>query len=89
MAELFIPTLHYLKNENLFTGSSGLLRFRIEPQIPKDEKKKPIFDDSARLFCWVWHGEKCFELSEIELERDFPLTEEGRAELKNWLESMT
>ena len=33
MAEIFIPTLHTFENNNIFTGSCGSLRFRIEPQV--------------------------------------------------------
>lgn len=33
MAEIFVPTLHTFENNNIFTGSCGFLRFRIEPNV--------------------------------------------------------
>ena len=31
--EIFLPTLHTFENNNIFTGSCGLLRFRIAPTV--------------------------------------------------------
>ena len=33
MNELFIPTLHTFAMKNLFTGSFGMLRFRVKPDV--------------------------------------------------------
>ena len=35
MEELFIPTLHTFAMDNIFTGSKGLFRFRVKPNIIK------------------------------------------------------
>ena len=40
MAEIFIPTLHTFENKNIFTGSCGLLRFRIEPRVKWPHPRK-------------------------------------------------
>ena len=32
LMEIFLPTLHTFENNNIFTGSCGLLRFRASPR---------------------------------------------------------
>ena len=85
MADIFIPTLHTFENNNIFTGSCGLLRFRIAPEVVMATAKEVDMEASS-MHCEFWHGEKCYELSEMEAGRTFPMSEEGRAEMKAWLE---
>ena len=80
MADIFIPTLHTFAMENPFTGSCGLFRFRIQPNVVKATPKEVDFSASTLT------AEYCYEKSTVEERRDFPLTEEGRAEMKAWLE---
>ena len=87
MAEIFIPTLHTFENNNIFTGSCGLLRFRIAPPVVMATAKE-VDAEASSITVEVWHGEKCYELSEMEEKREFSMKEEGRAELKAWLESL-
>ena len=86
MAELFIPTLHTFAMNNIFTGSSGMFRFRAEPKVIMATAKEVDFQQST-IHCEYWHGPFCYEKSEMEGEQTFPLTEEGRAQLMEWLES--
>ena len=86
MAELFIPTLHTFAMDNLFTGSCGALRFRLKPQVVKASAKEVDFENST-LFVEYWHGLYCYEKSEMEGSETFPLTEEGRQTMLQWLES--
>jgi hypothetical protein len=86
MEELFIPTLHTFAMKNLFTGSYGMLRFRIKPDIVMATPKEVDFDQST-MFVEYWHGLYCYEKSEMEGSATFPLTEEGRAEMIRFLES--
>ena len=83
--ELFIPTLHTFAMNNIFTGSMGLFRFRAEPQVVMATPKEVDFNQST-IRCEYWHGLFCYEKSTMEGERIFPLTEEGRLEMKKWLE---
>ena len=75
MDEIYVPVLHYFENGNPFTGSSGALRFLL---TPKEEV----------ITATIWRGELCLEKSEIECTRDFPLTQEGRTELQQWLQEI-
>ena len=86
MAEVFIPTLHTFAMNNIFTGSCGLFRFRAEPNVVMKTAKEVDFEAST-IHAEYWHGLYCYEKSEMEGEQTFPLTEEGRAEMKAWLES--
>ena len=86
MKEVFLPTLHWFAMTNLFTGSCGEFRFRAAPNVIMATAKEVDFDQSS-IKCEFWHGPFCYEKSEMEGERTFPMTEDGMAEMKAWLES--
>lgn len=84
MERLFIPTLHTFAMKNTFTGSLEHLRFRIVPKIVMKTPKEVDFEQSI-LEAEFWHGPFCYEKSEIEGTRTFPLTEQGRVDMQQWL----
>jgi len=84
MEDLFIPTLHTFAMKNLFTGSYGMLRFRIKPEVVMATPKEVDFSQST-MFAEYWHGLYCYEKSEMEGSETFPLTEEGRQAMVDWL----
>ena len=86
MAEIFIPTLHTFAMGNMFTGSCGNFRFKIEPNVEMANPKEVDFEKSS-IHAVYWHGPFCFEKSEMEAEATFSMSEEGRQEMKSWLES--
>lgn len=87
MSELFLPTLHTFAMNNIFTGSSGAFRFRILPKIVKKENKKEVDMDASSIFAEFWHGPFCYEKSQMEGSASFPMTEEGRRQMLDWLQS--
>lgn len=86
MADIFLPTLHTFAMGNTFTGSWGALRFKIVPQVEKLTPKEVDMEKST-IVAEVWHGEKCYEMSQIEEAKTFPMSQEGHTALKTWLES--
>jgi len=86
MAELFLPTLHTFAMKNLFTGSLGLFRFRAVPNVVMATPKEVDFDQSS-ITVEYWHGLYCYEKSEMEGSETFPMTEEGRQAMIDWLNS--
>ena len=86
MAELFIPTLHTFAMNNTFTGSCGAFRFRAKPEVVKATAKEVDFTQST-ITAEYWHGPFCYEKSEMEGKETFPMTEEGRENMKAWLEA--
>lgn len=84
MAELFLPTLHTFAMKNIFTGSMGAFRFRVEPKVIMATPKEVDFEQSS-IFVEYWHGPFCYEKSEIEGSETFPMTEEGRSAMHAWL----
>ena len=74
MEPLFLPVLHSFENNNIFTGSFGALRFRVTPSI-----------DESTMKCECWHGEYCYEKSQMEDEKVFLLSEPARQEMYDWL----
>lgn len=86
MEELFLPTLHTFAMNNIFTGSSGLFRFRVKPNVVMATAKEVDFEQST-MFAEYWHGLYCYEKSEMEGSETFPMTEEGRQAMQDWLTS--
>lgn len=86
MSDLYLPTLHSFAMKNPFTGSCGLFRFRIVPNVTMKTPKEVDMDASS-IHAEFWHGQFCYEKSEMEGAADFPMSEEGRLEMKQWLES--
>lgn len=86
MEDIFIPTLHTFAMKNLFTGSCGLFRFRIQPNVIMATPKEVDFEQST-MFAEYWHGLYCYEKSEVEGSETFALTEAGREEMIAWLKS--
>lgn len=86
MAEIFLPTLHWFAMKNPFTGSSGAFRFRAVPNAVMLNQKEVDMEQST-IHVEYWHGLFCYEKSEVEGEETFPMSEDGRAAMKVWLES--
>ena len=72
--------LHSFENGNTFTGSYGSMRFKATPNVVMLTPKEVNLPESS-IRAEVWHGPLCYEKSEMEDERTFPMSEEGRAEL--------
>lgn len=85
MPDIFIPTLHTFAMDNIFTGSCGMLRFRIVPKVVKATPKE-VDMQASTIFVEYWHGLFCYEKSRMEGEATFPMSEEGRLAMKKWLE---
>lgn len=85
MPDIFIPTLHTFAMKNPFTGSCGMLRFKITPNVEMATAKEVDFAKSS-IAAVYWHGLFCIEKSTIEGEKTFPMSEEGRLAMKRWLE---
>ena len=85
MKEVFLPTLHWFAMKNTFSGSCGEFRFMAKPDVIMATAKEVDFEQSS-IKCQFWHGLFCYEKSQMEGERAFPMTEEGRLEMKAWLE---
>lgn len=86
MAELFIPTLHTFAMKNTFTGSLGLFRFRVQPNVIMATPKEVDFEQST-MTVEYWHGLYCYEKSEMEGQETFPLNDQGRQDMIDWLNS--
>ncbi len=85
MLDIFLPTLHTFAMNNIFTGSWGVFRFRAEPKVVMLNAKEVDFENSS-IHAEFWHGPYCYEKSTMEGERTFPMSEEGRQAMKDWLE---
>ena len=87
MSEIYLPTLHTFAMDNIFTGSQGLFRFRIQPKVVKKANKKEVDMDASTIEAEYWHGLYCYEKSQMEGKETFPMTEQGRLDLQNWLQA--
>ncbi len=86
MEDLFLPTLRTFENNNVFTGSWGNLRFKITPDITMKNPKEVDMAASS-MKAEYWHGPFRYEKSEIEAEQIFPLSQEGRQDMLQWLKA--
>ena len=84
MEPIFLPTLHSFRMSNVFTGSSGNLRFRAAPVFSEQMPQEPDLKLNA-IHAEFWHGLFCYEKSRMEGAADFPLTDEGLEQLRQWL----
>ena len=85
MAELFLPTLHTFAMKNTFTGSMGMLRFKVVPEVVMATPKEVDMENSS-ITVEYWHGPFCYEKSEKEGRQTFPMSEDGRLAMKKFLE---
>ena len=46
---------------------------------------KEVDMEASSMRCEFWHGPFCYEKSEIEGERVFPMSEEGKEDMRRWL----
>lgn len=74
--EIFLPTLMHWQYGNNWCGSLGRASFWVAPQ-------------DNLLTAQVWTGPTIRELAEIEQTAQFPLSEEGLAQLHDWLLAQT
>ncbi len=86
MSDIFLPTLHTFAMNNIFTGSLGAFRFRAVPNVVKATPKEVDMAASS-ISVEYWHGPFCYEKSQMEGSATFPMSEEGRQAMKDWLES--
>ena len=86
MGELFLSTLHTFAMKNIFTGSCGAFRFRAVPNVVMKTPKEVDMEASS-ITAEFWHGPFCYEKSQMEGKETFPMSEEGRLQMKAWLET--
>lgn len=79
MDTLFIPTLSHWQLGNFWSGSFGRASYHVVPKSAED-------GGETKLFAEAWTGPVCYEESEAERTAFFPVTEEGLAALRAWLE---
>ena len=88
MSAVFLPVFHHFEHGNVFTGSCGLFRYKITPDaVMIPPKKKEVDYEASSIKAEYWHGPLSYEFSEIEGEKVFPMSHEGREEMLQWLEA--
>ena len=73
MEEIFLPVLHSFENNNVFSGSSGMLRFVLTPNVVMKNAKEADLEKSS-ILAQLWHGLYCLEKSTVEQEKVFPMS---------------
>ncbi len=87
MSALWLPVFHHFENGNIFTGSLGPFRYKITPNVVMSASNpKEVDHPASSIKAEYWHGPLSYEFSEIEGEKTFPMSPEGRADLLSWLE---
>jgi hypothetical protein len=70
--ELFLPTLSHWEYGNEWSGEHGRARFFI---VPSD----------GQMTAEMWLGPMSRDFVQVELTRQFPISEEGIEEMRVWL----
>lgn len=86
MSIIYLPVFHHFENGNIFTGSYGNFRYKITPTVVMATQKE-VDHAASSIQAEYWRGPLCYELSEIEEAQVFPMSEQGRTELLDWLEA--
>ena len=81
----YLTNLHSWSNGNAFYGSFRTMRFLVKPTAVRDKESGELKSES-KVEAFVWKGEYCMEESESLNQAEFPLTEEGREQVIEWLE---
>ena len=75
MSAVWLPVFHHFENGNVFTGSSGLFRYKITPSVVMvPPKNKEVDHAASSIKAEYWHGPLSYEFSEIEGEKTFPMS---------------
>ena len=82
---VYLPVSHHFENGNVFTGRLGEFRYKITPDVHMKTQKEVDYDASS-VKAEYWRGKLSYEFSNIEGEKTFPMSLEGRAEMQAWLE---
>ena len=70
--EIFLPTLSSMEYGNVWTGSRKNTRWRIAP-------------DNGVMAVEVWPGPMCYECGTVTHRAEFPVSEPGIEQLREWL----
>lgn len=79
MDRIFVPTLSHWQLGNFWSGSFGRASYHVAPETGEE-------GGEGRLFVQAWTGPGCYEISHAERTAYFPITEEGLAAMRAWLE---
>lgn len=71
--EFFMPTLSHFENDNGWSGSRGVMCYEIEK--PKEGQVRAV----------TWYGPFCRSYAEEMAEAVFPVSQEGRQAMIDWL----
>ncbi len=72
--DLYIPNCMSFHNDNIFLGSYKGMRFKLSPNV-----------EEVTIRAEYWYGPLCYEKSQMDGEKTFPLSEEGIAEMTAWV----
>lgn len=77
MADIYVPNYMSFNNDNIFLGSYQGLRFKLSPDVEAQE-----------IHAEYWYGPLCYELSEMDGDKIFPMSDEGIADMTAWLKTL-
>lgn len=75
--DLYVPNYMSFHNDNIFLGSYKGMRFKLSPNVEEET-----------IHGEYWFGPLCYELSEMDGEETFPMTDEGIAEMTQWVRDL-
>lgn len=76
--DIYVPNLMSFQNENTFIGSYQGLRFKLTPDV-----------EAMTIHAEYWHGSLCYELSQMDGDETFPMTQEDIDKMTDWLRALS
>ena len=74
MADIHVPNYMSFSNNNIFLGSYEGMRFKLSPDL-----------EANTIRAEYWFGPLCYELSQMDGEENFPLSDEGIEAMRTFL----
>ena len=78
MADIYVPNYMSFHNDNTFLGSYQGMRFKLTPDVK-----------AMKIRAEYWYGPLCYEKSVMDGEQTFLLSDEGIAEMTEWLKELS
>lgn len=75
--DIYVPNYMSFNNDNIFIGSYQGLRFKLSPNVAEQTIRAEY-----------WFGPLCYEMSEMDGEETYPMTEEDIVKMTDWLRSL-
>lgn len=77
MPDIYVPNYMSFHNDNTFLGSYKGMRFKLSPNVGE-----------LTIRAEYWYGPLCYDLSQMDGEETFQMSDEGIQQMTQWLKNL-